>query len=90
MGLNPRSTRPPVLVAAVAAFVRSALKWFLVLNVGIAWLFFWGNLARLHLSMGDLLAAVLTVVLIIGPVVVAFSWWVVRRSNRGPAADRAP
>lgn len=52
----------------------STIKWFTLLNLGLGWILFWGNLVRLHLSMGDAVSAVFTTVLFIGPLVVGILW----------------
>lgn len=81
MGIDPHTDGRARSVAGVVAFIGSALKWFLVLNIGIGWFLFWVNFARLHLALGDLQAALLTVVLFIVPPVVAIPWWLVRKAD---------
>lgn len=56
----------------------STIKWFLLLNLGLGWILFWGNLVRLHLSMGDAVSAAFTAALFIGPLVVGILWWSLR------------
>lgn len=63
-------------VQTAVSFVVSMLKWLVLLNVAAAWVVFWGNLVRLHVTMGQLPNAVVTVLLFFGPVVVAGGWWV--------------
>lgn len=91
MSFDLRSGRQLVRFDGVTEFTGSVLKWFLVLNLGLGWLLFWGNLARLHLSMGDFPAVLLTVTLFIGPVVIAIPWWLVKKANRvGAESDTGP
>lgn len=52
----------------------STIKWFFLLNLVLGWILFWGNLVRLHLSMGDAVSAALTAVLFAGPLVVGILW----------------
>lgn len=79
MNLNRPGERRIVDIGVVSEFTTSAAKWFLLLNLGIGWILFWGNLVRLHLSMGDFTAAIVTIALFIGPLVVAMLWWIFKR-----------
>jgi hypothetical protein len=52
--------------------VTVALGWLAIAGFGILWVSFWGNLARIHLTMGDTVSAVYTVALfVLFPVLVA-------------------
>lgn len=74
MSLNLNDERVGVDIGVVSEFSSSVVKWFLLLNLGIGWVLFWANLVRLHLAMGDFAAATLTIVLSIGPFVMATIW----------------
>lgn len=64
-------------------YLVSVGKWILLLNLAMGWLTFWGNVARLHLSMGDLPAALITIGLFIGPLIAVSVWWIWRFVGEG-------
>lgn len=80
---RPTMTRVDGLEPVIAGletgvrYVLVFVKWLLLLNIAVGWLFVWGNLARHHLSRGDPVAVGLTLVLLVVPLVVG-GWWIVR------------
>jgi hypothetical protein len=80
MSFDQGTSRVDLDLGGAVGFGLTALKWFVVINIAIGWILLWGNLARIHLTMGDVRSAVVTIALFIGPIVVAILWWAVRRA----------
>lgn len=59
-----------------ASVVLSAVKWTAIVALGIGWLVFWSNLVRLNLALGNVVAAVVTGGVFIGPLVVIVPKWI--------------
>lgn len=78
MRFSHSSIRSVGALHVLKEFITSVLKWFLVLNLGIGWTLFWGNVARIHVSMGDFRSAFITVALFIGPILLAVTWFVAK------------
>jgi hypothetical protein len=78
MNVDQRAARIDVGIDDAVSFTGAVLKWFVVLNLGIGWCLFWGNLARIHYTQGAVVPAVGTLVFFIGPVVLAVLWWAMR------------
>lgn len=58
------------------AFSVGFIKWVLVLNLAIAWMYFWSKLGLLHLAMDDTVAAALTFGLVVAPFGFGLVGWV--------------
>lgn len=84
MSPNLSTRRQIVNIDVIREFTTSVIKWFLLLNLGLVWIFFWGNLARLHLSMDDYIGAIVTIGLFIVPIIIAVPLWVAKKADLGP------
>jgi hypothetical protein len=56
----------------------SLLRVVLLFGVTAVWVAFWGAVVRLHLSMGDVFAAIITTLLCVGPVLIVGLGWASR------------
>jgi len=77
------------VLEAGLSFGGSFLRWFLVLNVAVGWIALSANLVRIHLALGDTVAAAFTVAVFIGPVVGVFLWVVSSKISPG-SGDTGP
>jgi hypothetical protein len=74
-------------ISDAASSLKVALREVLLFGGAIVWTLFWGLVAQIHYSMGDTMATVFTVGVLVAPVVAIVLW---RVASKIGVVDRDP